>query len=420
MDGATAFATAAPLPGEQFDAVIVGAGAAGLLLACHLANAGWGDKVLLVDDGSHPLEQRSWAWWSTGSGLLDQAGSTAINHLWTAGTGWRQRMALDPYVYRRITGPELSAATDRLISARPGYGRAVAAVRALAPEGAHCRVVLEVPATGGARTVEIGARWVFDSVGPAVPPDASESPAYLDFHGLHVEFGTDLFDPSTATLMDFRTDQSAGAAFVYVLPSSTRSALVERTVFAFGDTYDRAAQSARHEAHVVEYVTTHISAHDYRVTGREVGTIPLQAGRPSRSSGPVIPIGARAGMVKASTGYGFDRIQRHSAAIAARLTRGRSPARAAPSHRWNRALDQALLHVIREDPGTAVGIFGALFTRNPARRILAFLDEDASLLDQARLFATLPLVPFARAQAHALTGSRPGRASAPTETLPQR
>src|SRR5690606_15765142 len=142
------------------------------------------------------------------------------------------------------------------------------------------------------------------------------------------------FDPATATLMDFRTDQSAGAAFVYVLPTSARTALVERTVFAFSDTYDRTIQAARHDALVREYVRDHVTTGEYRVTGTEVGTIPLQRGSAAKASGRVIPVGARAGMVRASTGYGFERIQRHSEAIATRLAHGRNPARAARAHRW--------------------------------------------------------------------------------------
>ncbi|MFN3866250.1 MAG: FAD-dependent oxidoreductase [Demequina sp.] len=396
----------APLPGEHFVAVIVGAGAAGLSLACHLAVAGWGDKVLIVDDGAHPLEQRSWAWWGTGTGLIDHAASTVVDDLWVAGTGWRRRMALAPYSYRRITGPELSAATDRAIASRPGYRRVHGTVRALARDGAGGRVSIDLAQPSGTRTIEVSARWVFDSVGLGEPAGRQEPAAYLDFHGLHIECPTDAFDPGAATLMDFRTDQSAGAAFVYVLPTSARTALVERTVFAFSETYDIEAQRARHEGHVRDYLRGCLGVDAYRVTGCEIGTIALERGPAATAHGPVIPIGARAGMVKASTGYGFARIQSHSAAIAWCLTRGRSPAGAAPAHRWHRALDEALLRVIREDPATAVEIFASLLTRNPAPRILSFLDEDASLLDQLRLFATLPLAPFARAQAHALRAAR--------------
>jgi len=398
-----------PLPGELFDAVIVGAGAAGLSLACHLAHAGWGSSVLIVDDGSHPLEHRSWAWWTMGSGLLDPAASIARDRMEVAGPGWQRSMALAPYSYRSLTGPDLSAATDRIIGARRGYRRVVGTVRAIAVDGAGSRVTIDLPEPSGARTVEVNARWVFDSVGPGSSPAASAPAAELDFLGLHVECATDTFDPGAVTLMDFRTDQSAGVSFMYVLPTSTRSALVERTTFVIAGSDLGNTTPSLHEEHVRGYLRMHLGAENYRVVGREVGTIPLELRPRATAVGSLIPIGARAGMVKASTGYGFERIQRHSAAIASCLSQGRSPASAATGRRWNRTVDDALLRVIRDEPARAAEILAVLLRRNPAQRILAFLDEDASLRGQFRLFTTLPLAPFARAGLRAVARKRVGR-----------
>ena len=400
------------LSGESFDAVIVGGGAAGLSLACHLAHVGWGDAVLIVDDGNHPLEHRSWAWWTTGGGLLDSAASIACDRMGVAGPGWLKDVPLDPYAYRSLTGRELSAATDRIIGDRRGFRRVVGTVRGTDDAGADagdaggCRVTIDLPEPDGVRTVEVNARWVFDSVGVDSSPTPRAPEAHLDFLGLHVECLADVFDPGAVTLMDFRTDQSAGLSFMYVLPTSTRSALVERTTFVVAGAELPQAIDPRHEAHVRDYLESQLGACGYRITGREVGTIPLERRPPARPVGALIPIGARAGMVKASTGYGFERIQRHSAAIAACLARGRSPARAAPVHRWHRALDHALLRVIGDDPSHALEIFAVILSRNPAERTLAFLDEDASLRSQLRLFSTMPLVPFARAHIRAVTRRR--------------
>jgi lycopene beta-cyclase len=381
----------------------VGAGAAGLSLACHLAESGWDGEVLLVDDGSHPIDQRSWAWWTTGNGLLDSAASTAVDHLEVAGPGWRRTLELAPYSYRRISGPELLAATSRLTEARSGYRHVQGSVRALTQEGDTCRVTIDIPKSGTTRTVEVSARWVFDSVGLGASTEAPTSGMQLDFLGLHVECPKDTFESGTATLMDFRTDQSSGVAFMYVLPTSARSALVERTVFAQPRAADPRVTECDQEELVVEYLTQCLGVGSYRVTGREIGVIPLDRRPRATPKGSMIPIGARAGMVKASTGYGFERIQRHSAAIASCLAEGRSPVHAVPTHRWNRALDNALLTVLRDDPADALSFFETLLTRNPVQRVLAFLDEDASLRTQLQLFATLPMAPFARSQARVVT-----------------
>ncbi len=394
---------ATPRPGDRFDAVIVGAGAAGLSLACHLANSGWGHDVLLVDDGTHPLDQRSWAWWTKGDGLLDSAASTVVDRLNVVGRGWGRTMQLAPYSYRRISGLELTANADRLLGARSGYRRVEGSVRAIVEQGDSCRVGIDLLESGGTGTVDVSARWVFDSVGPDTSSTAPTSAAQLDFFGVYVECPTNTFEPGTVTLMDFRTDQSSGVAFMYVLPTSARTALVERTVFAHPRGDDPCVAESRHEALVAEYLAQCLGAGSYRVTGREIGVITLDRRPRATPVGSVIPIGARAGMVKASTGYGFERIQRHSAAIASCLSQGRSPTHAAPTHRWNRALDSALLRVVRDDPADALTVFASLLTRNPVQRVLAFLDEEASLRSQLQLFATLPLAPFARTQARAVT-----------------
>jgi lycopene beta-cyclase len=361
------------------------------------------------------VEHRSWAWWTKGSGLLDPAAAIVLDRMDVAGPGWRRSMALAPYSYSSLTGPELSTATDRIIGARRGYRRVVGTVRTIADDGAGSRVTIDLPGPRGFRTVEVGARWVFDSVGPDSSPAASAPAAHLDFFGLHVECAADTFDPGAVTLMDFRTDQSAGVSFMYVLPTSTRRALVERTTFVVAGSDLGDTAGSRHEEHVRDYLRDHLGADNYRVVGCEVGTIPLELRPRAAAVGSLIPIGARAGMVKASTGYGFERIQRHSADIASRLCQGRSPTKAATKRRWNRALDDALLRVIRDEPAHAAEILEVLLRRNPAERILAFLDEEASLWSQLRLIATLPWAPFVRAQWRALAGKRVGRSRVPRQ-----
>ena len=47
----------------------------------------------------------------------------------------------------------------------------------------------------------------------------------------------------------------------------------------------------------------------------------------------------------------------------------------------------------------AAAIFGALFARNPLRRVLRFLDESSTPLEELQLIATLPPRPFLQALA---------------------
>ncbi|MDN4475517.1 lycopene cyclase family protein [Demequina sp. SYSU T00192] len=375
------------MPGTAtVDAVIVGGGAAGLLLAAHLAAIGWGDDVLVLDDGAQPLEDRAWAWWSTGGALLDRASSRAFEVADVAGEGWARRLGLGPYAYRVVTGPELGEAVARIVRTRRGYRRLSGTARGLAVDDAGVQVAYEDP-DGRARAVR--ARWVFDSVGPGAAAPVPDPDAVLDVAGIRIETARDAFDPAAVTLMDFRTGQEDGVAFAYVLPTSARTALVERTVYAGPEGLGGAADA--HEARLAAYVRDVLGLGEHRIVAHESGTIPLVLRPPARPDGPVVPIGARAGMVKPSTGYAFGRIQRHSAAIAAALAAGRYPGRAVPHRRWARTQDAALLRAMRTDPAAARGFLEALLTRNPGPRILAFLDEDLPAAEHLRLYATLPL-----------------------------
>jgi hypothetical protein len=55
-------------------------------------------------------------------------------------------------------------------------------------------------------------------------------------------------------------------------------------------------------------------------------------------------------------------------------------------------MDAVLLRVIRDEPGRMVEIFDALTSRNPAPRVLRFLDERPGLLDLLRIIAGMPSV----------------------------
>lgn len=385
---------------ETVDAVVVGGGASGLSLVCHLAAAAWHGDVLLVDDGAVPPDAPAWAYWSRGDGLLDGAASPGSDRLRVRGPDLDRTLDLGPYRYRTITGPRLREATDVLLAGAPGTRQARGRVTAVRPDGDGALVRVD-PLDGG-RPWTVRTRWVFDSVGPATADPPVTTP-HLEFVGHRVECDVDVFDSAVPTLMDFRTDQSAGLAFLYVLPTSPRAALVEHTRFVVPD--GRPRPDADHQA-ALRRALADLGASRHRVVGVERGTIPLHVAPPARPAGCVVPVGTPAGMVKASTGYGYARIQRHSAQIARSLVRHGHPFDVPGPDRWHRGLDALLLEVVRDEPEAVVAVFSRLFARNPAERVLAFLDEDTTLLEELLLFRTLPVAPYWRALVRRLGRAR--------------
>ncbi|NIJ12293.1 lycopene beta-cyclase [Saccharomonospora amisosensis] len=377
--------------------VIAGAGLSGLTLAAHLTRRPPRCEVLIVDDGGKDITAAGWGSWSDRPGLLD----TAARHHWDRvhvhALGRSRLLDLGAYRYRYVRGADLAATVTPMLESAPGFRRVRGHVDDIVEAGVEAGV-----GTGGAARVVVDgepteARWVFDSVlGPSDPPPAD---AVLVFRGWHLETEAEVFDPRVPTLFDFRTPRSVGASFVYVLPFGGRHALVEHTTFAAPAVACVAADSDTQRAALAEYLDTVLRVGRYRVEREEAAALPLSAQPVRRRRGHVLAIGTAAGLLKPSTGYAYERIQRDSVAIADSLAEHGHPFAVAEPSRRHRLLDGALLDVITARPSELERAFARLFDRSSAEPVLRFLDERTSVREEAALFTALPAVEYARAAA---------------------
>jgi lycopene beta-cyclase len=357
-----------------FDAVIAGGGLAGLSLAAHLAASRWRDRtVLVVDDPARPAEAVSWGFWSAAPGLLDAAVSRSFDRVRIHAAGTSRVLPLDPYRYQVVHRADLERTVRKLTGECPGF-------RFLDGHVEHVRHTGEVVVDGH----PVRGGWVFDSV--TAPPPGAPAEGHLAFTGWEVRCADPVFEPDLPVLFDFRTPQRGGSRFRYVLPHDAHRALVELTAFVPGRVDPpRPAELARY-------------LHGgYEILRTESAVLPLRTRPVPRRAGRMLRIGARAGLVKASTGYGYQRIQRDSAAIAASLAAAGHPFGRPARPRRYRLLDAVLLEVLRRDPVQLELAFARLFRANPAGRVLRFLDEDTRVGDDLRLIGALPPVPYLRA-----------------------
>jgi lycopene beta-cyclase len=380
----------------RYDAVIAGAGLSGLSLAAHLAASGWRDRsVLLVDDASAPAAQ-CWASWSRAPGLLDAAVTTTYEQIRVHAGGRSRVLPLGSYRYRLVRRADLRRTIAALISQCPGFELRVGRVERIHDGGEAAETVINGQV--------VRSTWAFDSVGP--PPTAQHRDARLAFTGWEVRYPRPVFEPDTPVLFDFRTPQDGGTRFVYVLPDDPHRALVELT--AFVPRHGEPPEPDARDAALSAYLRDVVGGDDYEVLRAESAVLPLRAFPPPRRHGRVLAIGASAGLLKATTGYAYQRIQRDSAAITESLVRHGHPFALPAVHRRHRLLDAILLEALDHDPARLEEAFARLFFTNPAERVLAFLDEDTDRADELRLIATLPKVPYLRAAAtRAVRGMRP-------------
>lgn len=389
------------------DILVLGAGAAGLALAARLASRPGGRpgpgaapgpqwapgsatgpaprrSVLLVDPHPTPVTGRAWAYWSARHTELDDAVSHTWDRLLVVADGRRLELCPHPYTYRLVRGEDLQARVDELLRRAGGFDRITGAVERIQerPGGAVVRV-------GGD---EVHARWVLDGRPPAAPTPGQ---VRLRFLGWEVAVDGARFDPGCATFMDFRARTGGGVRFCYVLPTAADRALVE--IAAFG-----AGPATRHDLSdgLSGYLREVCGAASWQLLRQEDGDLPLHVDRPRRAGARVLRVGTAGGMLKASTGYAFDRIVRDADAVVTSLDRYGHPWALPRRHRRHAWLDDVLLDVVARDPQVVEPAFARMFARNPADRVLRFLDEDTRPGEELRLIATLPCGPFLRAALH--------------------
>jgi lycopene beta-cyclase len=100
-------------------------------------------------------------------------------------------------------------------------------------------------------------------------------------------------------------------------------------------------------------------------------------------------IGTAGGQTKASTGYTFQYIQKHSDALVAALRKTGDVNITSPAKRF-RFYDSVLLRVLHERKLAGADVFYRLFLKNPASRVFRFLDNETSFPEELQIMNSTP------------------------------
>jgi len=373
---------------NHYDYIIAGAGAAGLSLALRLASKPFANKqVLLLDRSAKRENDRTWCFWEKGPGMYDEA----VYRSWDVVKFYGPNAALDlrmaPYRYKMLRGLDFYDYALSKLNDSPNVVVKKAEIYDIGLSGTDA----EVNTSEGSFT----APWVFSSLlGNEEIHDAKKRLfLWQHFLGWHIRSEEPLFDPNQPVFMDFRVPQTDGSCFVYVLPLSRFEALVEYTVFS-PEVWDKEV----YEQATREYLRMFYNLSDFDILHVEQGRIPMSSYKFPVSEGRVVFIGTAGGQTKASTGYTFMNIQRHSDAIVQRLLEGQSPV--VPRSAWQRRFsqyDNTLLHVLVHQQMRGADLFETLFLKNPAPRMFDFLDDQSHFLQELAIMNSVPRRKFAKA-----------------------
>lgn len=369
---------------EQVDIAILGGGCAGLSLAARLAAGDLEGRRVVVLEGRHVYERdRTWCGWA----LEPHPFAACVDVTWSR---WKVRHQGSEVLHRSDDHRYEHLRADRFYAeAQSQIARA---------SGVELRLGVQVSSveSGGEVTrIATDAGPIEAAVVVDTRPSGEMAPqgALLQhFLGQEITTTDPVFDPHTATLMDFDVSQEDGIHFVYVLPFTATRALVESTVLS-PHPLGRGAYEARIQDYVANRLGTRVESVDYV----EQGIIPMhplvEASTPSRG---VIQAGTLGGAVKPSSGYAFHTIQRTTATLAASLLGHGRPQSTRPRSRLDGWLDAIFLSFIRSHPERGPEVFHRLFQSIEPDVLVRFMMERASPADRLRVIGSMPKLPFAR------------------------
>jgi lycopene beta-cyclase len=367
-----------------YDFIFVGAGASTslLLMALQRRNLLAGSKVLILDGDSKLKNDKTYCFWANTHDSILEHLEAVIGHRWldieVAGQSSKR---LDDQVYARVSSLQLYEHI-RNLGARENWEIQKAEVSTVGGDSEGPWVEID-----GQR---IRCKRVLDSRPPEwQKPRRNDVHLWQSFAGWHIQTLNPCFDPSRFSMMDFEVPQEGNTQFVYVLPTSENEALVELTRFG------KARINSNHaENELAAYILNHYG--QVHVRDKEFGCIPMSSmSLPESEHQKIWNLGARAGLIKPSTGYAFKSMYEWSERAANHWFRASCPAfNRKPRHGF---YDKLLLGILEKEPEQGKPIFERLFATQSPESVFQFLDEKMSLKSELSMLVRLPWAPFMRA-----------------------
>lgn len=366
---------------KQYDYIITGAGCAGLSLLMRLLHEPTlcKKKILVIDAEEKKLNDRTWCFWEKGKGLFEPIVYHQWNVLSFESANFKTDFSILPYSYKMIQGLDFYNHVFNYAKQFPNVEFKIDKVKEVYSKNNQALVELEHET--------ITATYVFNSI-LFNKPQLKKDNYYLlqHFTGWIIETSEPVFNADKATFMDFSVNQQHGTTFMYVLPTSSRTALVEYTLFT-----ENLLPQAEYKKALQEYIATKLNIKNYTIKHEEIGIIPMTNFRFPLQQEQIVYIGIAGGQAKGSSGFAFNFIQKRTAQIVATLVKNNHPFVQRSFNDKKFALyDSVLLQVLQNKKMEGAAIFTAIFKKNKPQTVLQFLDNESSLLQDLQIMSSVP------------------------------
>lgn len=371
----------------QYDLVILGGGCAGLSLASKLSDYGKkAPKVLLLEQRTNYTNDRTWCFWD----IDHPEYQSLVSHSWStfelANQERIHHFDCSQHQYLMLESQHFYEAAIKEINANPKIqlmlGQEVLSASINTDQSWHIKTTHS----------ELTAHQVIDTR-PPKKIHHDDSVLWQSFVGYEIKTQADYFSPEKMVLMDFDPTFKNGLAFIYILPTNGKKALIEYTVFS-----ENIIPKQQLITRLKKSIALRVDSEPYEILRVEHGTLPMGYQTAQQDKAPnYLYAGLFAGAARPSSGYAFQRIQSWSKKCAQSIVKEHKLYGSPKENRVQSFMDGLFLTVIKNNPTSAASLFEDLFNRCDLNTVIKFMSDKATLSDYFRIIKSLPPGPFIKA-----------------------
>lgn len=367
---------------QDYDYIIAGGGASGLMLAWRLIQSETlrNKRILILDKDGKTQNDRTWCFWEKGKGEWHEI----VSHRWPTivfdDGDFRSEIDMYPFRYKMIRGIDFYKYMFSKLETAANVTFKIEAVDQINDQKDH----VEVVTSKSTYTSEL----VFSSIfaRDEIQQGKGYPVLFQHFVGWEIETTEPVFEHPH--FMDFSVEQYGNTRFMYVLPYSSRKALVEYTLFS-GETLEQ----SEYEKEIFNYLKGKLNLKKWDVLDKEKGVIPMTTyPLKAKETDRIIHIGTKAGWSKPSTGYTFQNATKYTKQLVEFLEGSRKQL-PKQSKRFQ-YYDHLLLDILERDNAAGRALFSNLFQKNNPLTIFEFLNEETTLKQDLSIILKSPPAPF--------------------------
>ena len=369
----------------KYDYIIAGSGCAGLSLLYKILQTPslQNKSILVIDKDQKKSNDRTWCFWEKNPGPFESIVYAKWSKLEFLSTDFKKELNLETYTYKMIQGIDFYNFVINYAKKFKNVSFIKETINSI--DNINKKAILKTTKN------RYTANYIFNSTNLFNPKINEQNSLLQHFKGWLIKTEKPVFNPEIGILMDFRVSQENGATFMYVLPTSTTEALVEYTLFS-----PRVLDKEVYTLELKKYIKEELEIDNYTIIHQESGVIPMSLEKFEQNPKlNVINIGTSGGYTKASSGYTFQFIQKNITEIINNLVEGNNIIQQTSfKNKYYQWTDRTLIDVLLSNKLTGKDVFTKMFQKVPVEKVLAFLGNESSFLEDFKVFTSFPVKPF--------------------------